>query len=33
VYAKSPSTQWVRHSHSPWPGRRRRLLALMGGRR
>jgi rod shape-determining protein MreD len=33
VYAKSPSTRWVRHSHSPWPGRRRRLLALMGGRR
>jgi len=33
VYAKPPSTRWVRHSHSPWPGRRRRLLALMGGRR
>lgn len=32
-YGKSPSTRWVRHSHSPWPGRRRRLLALMGGRR
>ena len=32
-YAKPPSTRWVRRSQSPWPGRRTRLLALMGGRR
>jgi hypothetical protein len=32
-YAKSPSSQWVRHSHSPWRSRRRRLLALVGVRR
>ena len=32
-YAKSPSSQWVRHSHSPWRSRRQRLLALMGVRR
>jgi rod shape-determining protein MreD len=32
-YAKQPSTRWLRRSHSPWPGRRRRLLALVGGRK
>jgi len=32
-YAKSRSSQWVRHSHSPWRSRRRRLLALVGVRR
>ena len=32
-YGRSPSTRWVRHSHSPWRGRRRRLLSLVGGRR
>jgi rod shape-determining protein MreD len=32
-YAKQPSTRWVRRSHSPWPSRRRRLLALVGGRK
>ena len=32
-YNRSPSTRWVRHSHSPWRGRRRRLLSLVGGRR
>lgn len=32
-YAKSRSSQWVRHSHSPWRNRRRRLLALVGVRR
>jgi rod shape-determining protein MreD len=32
-YAKSPSSQWVRRSHSPWRSRRRRLLALVGVRR
>jgi rod shape-determining protein MreD len=32
-YAKSPSSQWVRHSHSPWRSRRRRLLALVGVRK
>jgi rod shape-determining protein MreD len=32
-YTKPPSTRWVRHSHSPWPERRRRLLGLVGGRR
>jgi rod shape-determining protein MreD len=32
-YAKSPSSQWVRHSHSPWRSRRQRLLALVGVRR
>jgi rod shape-determining protein MreD len=32
-YAKEPSSQWVRHSHSPWRNRRRRLLALVGVRR
>jgi rod shape-determining protein MreD len=32
-YAKSPSRQWVRRSHSPWRSRRRRLLALVGVRR
>ena len=32
-YGTAPSTRWVRHSHSPWPGRRRRLLALVGGRK
>ena len=32
-YAKSPSSQWVRHGHSPWRSRRRRLLALVGVRR
>jgi rod shape-determining protein MreD len=32
-YAKSPSSQWVRHSHSPWRNRRRRLLALVGVRK
>jgi len=32
-YAKSPSSQWVRRSHSPWRNRRRRLLALVGVRK
>jgi rod shape-determining protein MreD len=32
-YAKSPSSQWVRRSHSPWRTRRRRLLALVGVRK
>jgi rod shape-determining protein MreD len=32
-YARQPSTRWVRRSHSPWPSRRRRLLALVGGRK
>ena len=32
-YAKSPGSQWVRRSHSPWRSRRRRLLALVGVRR
>ena len=32
-YAKSPSSQWVRRSHSPWRSRRRRLLARVGVRR
>lgn len=32
-YGRPPSTRWVRRSHSPWRGRRQRLLALMGGRR
>jgi rod shape-determining protein MreD len=32
-YAKSPGTQWVRRSRSPWRSRRRRLLALVGVRR
>ena len=32
-YAKSPSSQWVRRSHSPWRSRRRRLLALVGVRK
>jgi rod shape-determining protein MreD len=32
-YSTAPSTRWVRRSRSPWPGRRRRLLALMGGRK
>ncbi len=32
-YDKSPSSQWVRHSHSPWRSRRQRLLALVGVRR
>jgi hypothetical protein len=32
-YARSPSSQWVRHSHSPWRSRRQRLLALVGVRR
>jgi rod shape-determining protein MreD len=32
-YAKSPSSHWVRRSHSPWRSRRRRLLARVGVRR
>jgi rod shape-determining protein MreD len=32
-YGRSPSTRWVRRSHSPWRGRRRRLFSLVGGRR
>jgi cell shape-determining protein MreD len=32
-YAKSPGSQWVRRSNSPWRSRRRRLLALVGVRR
>jgi rod shape-determining protein MreD len=32
-YGKSPSTRWLRRSRSPRPGRGRRLLQLVGGRR
>jgi rod shape-determining protein MreD len=32
-YSKSPSSRWLRRNRSPRPGRGRRLLQLVGGRR